>query len=201
MAQSKSLNIYYQNVRGLRTKSNIRSSISASGYDLIVFTEHCLNENFQSSEYLDNSYFVEREDRNGHDKKWGGGALIAIKEHISYMRRLDLERDLPFENVWVELKSISNSQNILINVVYIPPRTKFEHYEKYYDILTEIMCVREPNAKYLIFGDFNIGAAIEWQPYMNECLALSHDGDNTNELINTMALADLKQINFIPNKN
>lgn len=201
MIPNKILNIYYQNVRGLRTKTNIRATISASGYDLIVFTEHWLNDNFHNSEYFDDSYFVERVDRNRTDKKWGGGALIAIKNHISYVRRLDLERELPFENIWVELKSNSKSQNIFINSVYIPPRTNFVQYEKYYDAISEIICAREPNAKYFILGDFNIGAAIEWLPYMNECLALTCDGDTANELINTLALTDLKQVNYIRNTN
>lgn len=201
MTGTKFLHFYYQNVRGLRTKTNIRSSISASEYDLIAFTEHWLNEDFQSDEYFDDNFFVEREDRSGAGKKWGGGALIAIKRHIAYVRRSEWENELPFENVWIELKSKTNSQKTFINVVYIPPRTKFEQYEKYYDILTEIMCAREPNAKYFIFGDFNMGAAIEWYPYMNECMALSHDGDIANELINTLAITDLKQINFVRNSN
>lgn len=202
MAQnSKVLNIYYQNVRGLRTKSNIRSTISASGYDMIVFTEHWLNDNFESSEYFDDSYFVEREDRNVTNKQWGGGALIAIKNHISYTRCLDWERESPFDNLWLELKSKSNSQKMFINVVYIPPRTKFEQYEKYCDILTEIMCARESNANFFIFGDFNFGAAIEWFPYMNECLPLSYDGNIASEFINTLAITELKQLNYIRNVN
>lgn len=195
------LNAYYQNVRGLRTKTNIRSSISASAYDLIVFTEHWLNDNFQSSEYFDDSYFVEREDRNIGNKKWGGGALIAIKNRISYLRRSDWEKQIPFDNVWVEIKSNLGSQKLFLNAVYIPPRTKFEQYEKYYDTITEIMCAHEPNAKFIIFGDFNIGAAIEWFPYMNECLALSHDGDIANEFLRTLEITDLKQINRIRNGN
>lgn len=144
---------------------------------------------------------VEREDRNIANKKWGGGALIAIKNHISYLRHLDWERELPFDNVWVELKSNSKSQKIFINVVYIPPRTKFEHYEKYYDVITEIMCARKPDAKFLIFGDFNIGASIEWFPYMNECLALSHDGDIASDFVHKLPINDLKQINHIRNAN
>lgn len=66
------IKIYYQNVRGIRTKTNIRSKISASQYEIITFTEHWLDENYESSEYFDNSYTVERDDRNRPDMKWGG---------------------------------------------------------------------------------------------------------------------------------
>lgn len=201
MSDSVNLNIYYQNVRGIRTKTNIKSNISASNHDLIAFTEHWLNENFNSSEYFDSTFFVERGDRSRADKKWGGGALIAIKNHISYMRRSDWERELPFENVWIELKKKSNSPKMFINVIYIPPGTTLTEYEIYCDILTEIMCAREPNAKFLVFGDFNFGASIEWFPYMNECLAISHGGDRASEFLNTLAITESKQINHIRNIN
>lgn len=170
MASSKELSMYYQNVRGLRTKTHIRPAISASNFDLIIFTEHWLNENFHSNEYFDNSYFVEREDRNIPNKIWGGGALIAIKNHISYIRHRDWERETPFENVWIELNNKSKSHKMFVNVVYIPPRSTFQQYEKYFDFITEVMCAREPNANFFIFGDFNFGASIEWHPYLNECL-------------------------------
>lgn len=193
--------IYYQNVRGLRTKTNIKSTISAAQFDIIAFTEHWLNENYENCEYFDNSYFVERDDRNRADKKWGGGALIAIKNHIAYKRCYDWERDISFENVWIELKNKSNTEKTFINVIYIPPKSNFNQYQKYLDSLTEIMCAREPNAKFLILGDFNLGASIEWFFYNNECLALSHEGDTATEIINTLVMNELMQINFLRNSN
>lgn len=100
MPQSKHImKAFYQNVRGLRTKSHIRSNISESQYDFIIFTEHWLNDDFKSSEYFDDSYFVERDDRSGLDKKWGGGALIAIKSFVAYRRCCEWELRSPFENV------------------------------------------------------------------------------------------------------
>lgn len=80
------------------------------------------------------------------------------------MRRLDWERD----NVWIELKGNTDSLRVCINVMYIPPRASFELYEKYYDCLSEIMCMRAPNAKFVIFGDFNFGASISWYKEHNE---------------------------------
>lgn len=191
---------FYQNVRGLRTKSHIRSDISASQYDFIIFTEHWLNDDFKSSEYFDDSYFVERDDRRRLDKKWGGGALIAIKSFVAYRRCCEWERKSPFENVWVEIKSNSNSQKMFINVVYIPPRSTKDQYDRYLDTLTEIMCVHEPNAKFLIFGDFNMGSSIEWIIFENECDPISRGGDIANELVNTLAVNDLKQINYVRNE-
>lgn len=97
--QKNNIRAYYQNVRGLRTKTEIRSKISASQFELIAFTEHWLNDGFVSSEYFDDSYFVERNDRKRLDKKWGGGALIAIKINIPYKRYYDWENESAFENI------------------------------------------------------------------------------------------------------
>lgn len=191
----ENVKIYYQNVRGLRTKTNIKSTISLSQYEIICFTEHWLNENHNSGEYFDESYFVERDDRDRGDKKWGGGALIAIKNHIPYKRCFEWEKESPFENVWIEIKNKSLTQKTYVNVIYIPPRTNFTKYQKYLDLVCELMCAREPDARFLILGDFNLGASVEWFFYDGECLALTHDGDTATELINTLAITELKQIN------
>lgn len=153
---NKSLSIYYQNVRGLRTKTNIRTEISASQYDIIIFTEHWLNENFSSSEYFDENYFVERSDRVSVNKQWGGGgAWIAIKKEFSYKRIHEWEKRSPFESVWIEMINRSSRNKLFMNVVYIPPQTNYEVYSAYFDLLTEIMCVHQPDAKFIITGDFN----------------------------------------------
>lgn len=62
------------------------------------------------------------------------------------------------------------------------------------------MCVHEPHAKFLIFGDFNMGSSIEWIIFENECDPISRCGDIANELVDTLAVNDLKQINYIRNE-
>lgn len=198
---NKNLSIYYQNVRGLRTKTDIRKNISASQHDVIIFTEHWLNENFSSSEYFDDSYSVERYDRKSTDKERGGGALMAIKNGLAYKRVSDWENKSNFENVWIELRSNAITDKYFINVVYIPPQTRYDEYSRYFDSVTELMCVREPNAKFLIVGDFNLGASIEWYLFEGSCISLSHNGETASELINTMAINELKQMNSIRNSN
>lgn len=202
MAKSiKNLSIYYQNVRGLRTKTDIRANISASQHDVIIFTEHWLNENFSSSEYFDDSYSVERYDRKSANKERGGGALVAIKNGLAYKRVSEWENESNFENVWIELRSNSLTDKYFINVVYIPPQTKYDEYSRYFDSITEIMCMREPNAKFLIVGDFNLGASIEWYLFEGSCIPLSHNGETASELVNTMAINELMQMNSIRNIN
>lgn len=160
--RGEKIKIYYQNVNGIRTKNEIRSKISAAQFELIAFTEHWLDDNFASSEYFDETFFVERNDRDRPDKAWGGGALLAIKKFIPYKRHNEWENSVPFDNIWIEIKTKTNMEKLFINVIYIPPKTRFCDYQKYLDFLTEAMCAREPNAKFLILGDFNLGGSIEW---------------------------------------
>lgn len=199
--KNTNLSIYYQNVRGLRTKTNILADISASQHDIVIFTEHWLNDDFSSSEYFDETYFVERDDRISRDKKWGGGALIAIKSNLTYKRVDEWEKETTFENVWIELRSNSSNSKTFVNVVYIPPQSSYDNYSKYFDSLTEIMCVREPNARFIVVGDFNMGASIEWYSENGLCYPVFYDGEIASEFINVLALNDLRQLNSIRNMN
>lgn len=88
--------------------------------------------------------------------------MIAVKNFIPYKRYYEWEKEAPFENVWLEIKTKSDSQKIFINAIYIPPSTRFDQYDKYLDSLTEIMCVREPIAKFIVLGDFILAASIDW---------------------------------------
>lgn len=76
------IKLYYQNVRGLRTKSaEIYSSAHTVDYDIIVLTETWLNQAHHSAEYFDSTFNVFRKDRaeTGSSLNRGGGVLIATK--------------------------------------------------------------------------------------------------------------------------
>lgn len=65
MANHNLISIYYQNVRGLRTKSHeFLSNILDCDYDVVCVTESWLNDGFYSSEYFDSRYDVFRCDRD-----------------------------------------------------------------------------------------------------------------------------------------
>lgn len=97
--------IYYQNIRGVNTKTHIKSNFSAADYQLIALTETWLKSDFSSLELFDESFVVHRSDRDLtlSGKKGGGGCLIAIKNSISAMRMTQWEQELPFENVWLAI--------------------------------------------------------------------------------------------------
>lgn len=88
------LNIYYQNTRGLRTKSEeFMINILQSEPEIICLTETWLNDSLVNSEYFPETYNVHRRDRNyvKTGQKYGGGVLIAVTSSINAHRRHDLE--------------------------------------------------------------------------------------------------------------
>lgn len=59
------VSMYYQNVRGLRTKASILyRNVCVNSYDIICFTESWLNDGFFNNELFDDRYVVWRRDRN-----------------------------------------------------------------------------------------------------------------------------------------
>lgn len=73
------LSIYYQNTRGLRTKTFMRN-LTTCNYDIIILTETELN-----TELFDDSYNVFRRDSQSsgfHGHKDGGRVLKAVSNNI-----------------------------------------------------------------------------------------------------------------------
>lgn len=80
------LKIYYQNVRGLRTKtSSVFRGVCLSSYDIIIFTETWLDDSYYNSELFDGRYLVWRRDRDYSrtGQRRGGGVLIAVKNELT----------------------------------------------------------------------------------------------------------------------
>lgn len=197
------LSIYYQNCRGLRTKSDIKKDISASSYDIICLSETWLNEDIDSSAYFDDSYTVYRHDKNYNtdslQRKRGGGCLIAIKAKISSIQLKNWEDEIPLENVWVAVNLRGTKNRLLINVCYIEPSRPFSFYETYYTHVENKLCAQEPQSEYIIMGDFNL-PNIKWESSLNGAMApITYEGRCAEELINLMTLTDLRQLNYLKN--
>lgn len=108
------------------------------------------------------------------------------------------EEEIPFDNVWIKLNTHDNSK-IFINTIYIPGWACFEHINSYFEQLFDIINTREPYARFIILGDFNL-PCIEWISSGNNCIPSSFEGRLANELINTMIVTNTKQRNPIRNK-
>lgn len=208
------LKCFYQNTRGLRTKitNGLRNRITCSNYDIIALTETWLNDRINSNEIFDGGlYTVHRTDRNArtyarpinsnasnNDNFMGGGSLIAIKRNIPALRLTEWELEAPYENVWLKI-STSKKRKLFINCIYINNVSPFDRFMTYLNLLHDIMNRREPDAHFIILGDFNL-PCIEWYHDNNACSPMSYEGRSANELINTLTCTNMRQFNYIKNQ-
>lgn len=208
---SNSLKIFYQNTRGLRTKigTGLKDIVTLRNYHLLCLTETWLSSKFDSEAIFDDdAYVTHRSDRslrtysgpnssNNAENLMGGGALIAIKRNISAVRMKNWEMEVPFDNVWLKINTVK-SKKIFINCIYINPQSNFDRFNSYLQLLQDIIISREPDAQFVIIGDFNL-SSIEWFYHNNHCIAINYEGRHANELLNTITLTNTAQINNIKN--
>lgn len=110
-------NIYYQNVRGLRTKTNnLFHNVCLNSYDIIVFTETWLVDDIYDSELFDGRYLVWRRDRDYSRtaQKRGGGVLIAVKRELIVVERPEWRSSA--EDMWVSLILRRSRPQVTYNV-------------------------------------------------------------------------------------
>lgn len=212
---SDNLGLYYQNTRGLRGKIRfgLKNNFTLANHDCICLTETWLNDNINSNELFDDTYNVFRADRSVQNYNTlrtnrpnlqsdaniaGGGCLMALKKNISAMRMTRWESEVPFDNVWLKVNT-SNNNKLFINTIYIPGWASFEHVNLYFEQLFDIINAREPYARFILIGDFNL-PCIDWFPNGDQCTAIRHEGRFANELLDTMTASNVAQRNTITNK-
>lgn len=196
------LDIYYQNVQGLRTKTNSTlRNVLTSNYKIIAFTETWLNVNINNNEIIDDRYIVYRRDRmsSTSSKKDGGGVMLAVSRDIPSVREVTWESDA--ENLWVTLQLKINNimKNISICVVYLPPPVKLDTLS---NVLDNIESKIDLCDDLVILGDFNLGF-IEWNTNNNcsQMFPSSYYNLLGYKLIDFMSTNALYQLNSICNSN
>lgn len=203
MIQSKinrKLRVYYQNVRGLKTKTSVfRSQLLLQSYDVIVLCETWLREDVFTSELFDDRYVVYRNDRNNESagKKDGGGCLIAVNKKLFSKRvsRFELQSDL-----WVSIEHVDDSKTYF-NVKYIELGTVLDEYRKHFEKTVENMLSSNVNDSFVMCGDYNLGGSITWchDPLSSNYYASDVNGSIPNELLDMLSLCDLNQLNVVRN--
>jgi hypothetical protein len=112
-----SIQIFYQNLRGLRNKcNNFFDIVCVNDYKIICITETWLHDSFCNRNVFPDNYFVFRADRDCTDSKLtrGGGVLTAVLRSLSSCkRRYDLT--LIYECVLIEIP-IPGGFNLLVVV-------------------------------------------------------------------------------------
>lgn len=159
--------LYYQNVRGLRSKLHeFRTATAATDFDCIVLTETWLNNDFAPSEIFSANYCVHRKDRQYEQLSCsrGGGSLIAVR---NCFKTIDLpsSNSLLFDDVWSEIILMERNPLIVCGV-YFPPCSISDAYDEFATTVERYKAKFE-NSRFIIAGDFNL-PDIQWQ--FDECV-------------------------------
>lgn len=197
------LKIYYQNVRGLRTKTtDFKSSVGLSDYDVICLTETWLHDQIFDDELFDDRYCVWRRDRDyaltGQVR--GGGVAIAVRRDI--LADAQPQWQSSAEDLWVTIRLRRNpNKNLHICVLYLCEKVFGNSFSSqlsnFLDTLENFMSNRSDDT-FLVLGDFNM-SAIEWIPYNEELQAFCTQGSHVISFIDTINMCNLRQFNSIGN--
>lgn len=160
--KSSSLPIYYNNVRSIINKSNIRTKIELSVYKILVFTEHWLSIRDPDSQYFPDKFDVHRFNRDTANERVvaarrSGGVAILIHSRLKN-RRLHCRQDVQCEYVAVEIK------------IKPIPLIIYAAYMRVFDAaIAKIHCnnINDLTSKYpshmiMVIGDFNIDS-VKWE--------------------------------------
>lgn len=196
------LKVYYQNCRGLKTKTNdFFQKMSCCSFDVIILTETWLNSNIYDSELFDERYKVYRRDRESTKFSFrsdGGGVLIAVTKSIKSYRIIECESQI--EDLWIQLEFLANNitQKICLCVVYLPPPINVNIIDSF---VTHCNSVFE-NKNFdniAIFGDFNL-SCIDWHTISASGKTMSLPAAAII-LVDFVNLNHFKQCNRVPNVN
>lgn len=181
--------IGYQNVRGLRTKTQeLWVAASENNYDIICLTETWLISSILNTEIFPNNYCVFRADRELEftGKTRGGGALIAVNTNFKTTPVFTYTQEFEFILVKIQIKH----RSYFVGVVYIAPNSNLEIYSSFFEMVESL--ISPGNEKPIcILGDFNIREVNE---------NLTNSTPSLIQLKNFMNIMNLKSINRIENK-
>lgn len=196
----KTLKLYYQNTRGLRTKTKeFYKSLLLLDADVIMITETWLCEGIRDAELCDSKYVVFRKDRGS----LGGGVMILCASRLQARMRSEWSSS-NLESIWITIpaQTLESSSDLHIAVVYIPPNSDLTLRIKLYISLLTRIRNDYPNDHFIITGDFNL-PCINWNftnPVVLKKGSVEIQNTATN-LITQSSFLGLSQLNCMSNKN
>lgn len=151
------VSIYYQNARGLRTKTTtFYIGIASSRHQVVAVTETWTTPDISNSELFPPCYTVNRDDRDVEYLSRGGGVLLATRDDVKAVA-LDMQHirsAVPLINIVGSRLTFSDETVIYVFVIYISPSVSFDDLALFFDELASLNYVY--SEKILILGDFNI---------------------------------------------
>lgn len=193
---NRELSFYYQNCRGLRSKtSQFFSASSLNEFSVIALTETWLDNSIFSSELFSDNYNVYRADRNyqAMNCSRGGGVLLAINKCWSSSQVIINTNDyfLHLQSIDILIVKISTKcSQLYIILIYVPPNTSNNDFELLFESLESLEFMYENDI--LLLGDFNITS------YISHVLH-STSSTQVSLLENFLQIFDLTQYNKVLN--
>lgn len=202
---NSTLNIYYQNTRGLRTKTHIfKRNIHLNYYDVVAITETWLPNSIHNSELFDDRYLVWRRDRNYlvTRQSQGGGVLLAVRRDISAVEQPAW--CCSAEDIWVSLfiKNKDRSiRKIHLCVVYLIKENEGNSFNdqlvNFTNNLSQIVDAN-PHDTFIIMGDFNF-TYIDWFLERNSLQPTGISGNAQISFFDVLSECNLRQFNSCRN--
>lgn len=205
------LNIYYQNVRGLRTKTNsFLRNVYLNSYDIISLTETWLLNSISDSELFDARYLVWRRDRDyaRTGQSLGGGVLLAVRRDLVAAERAEWRSSA--EDIWITLKVPKSRsdipQKIHLCTIYLCDENRGHSFKtqllNFSDKLTELI-LSHPQDRFIVLGDFNLKDYITWlrTGTSAELSPTNITSENIRSFVDTLNACNLNQYNSEVNCN
>lgn len=205
---NSNLSIYYQNVRGLRTKTtDVFRKGCLSSYSIIICTETWLVDSVSNSELLDDRYLVWRRDRNYTltNQVKGGGVLIATRKDLQVKVLPQLNSTA--EDLWlcVRIQQVNTRKwiNLYLCVIYLCEQCNglsFSMQLSNFLAKLNYAVSLNPNDAFLVIGDFNL-SNIVWVPKnISSFYPTNINSSDEQVLTDEMYALNLIQFNGVPNK-
>ncbi|XP_062538333.1 uncharacterized protein LOC134206619 [Armigeres subalbatus] len=195
------LKVYYQNVRGLRTKKNtLLLPLLDCDLDIVVLTETWLHCEIASSEFASN-YVIYRCDRNASTSNLcrGGGVLIAVKSELQCISVNLVDCDC-LEQATVRI--ILPQFSLYVSCIYIRPNSCPDIYTKHADSISQILNRADPCDVIVCLGDYNLPNLVWYfDDEINGYLPINASTEQELALPESLLSSGLHQINDLMNAN
>lgn len=196
-----SITVYYQNVRGLRTKTNeLFAALSVCDYDIVVLTETWLNKNVLDAELTD-EYVIHRCDRSASTSQClrGGGVLIGVKKNIR-CNVFTINGADRLEQVVI--RASVGSVSLVVCAVYLPPNTELGLYEQHAACINELHRKTSIHDRIVVLGDYNL-PLLRWC-FDNDVgcfIPTNASSEQEISLVENVIASGLQQVNYLTNEN
>lgn len=184
------LNIYYQNINGIRSKLHDFKSNVLLSTDLHVIS--VTESKIQMDQLFDFelcsslNYNLHRKDRDliATVKQGGGGVFVLTRKDLKVTRMYELENIVSFV-LWLKIH-MEDGHEMLICTFYIRPCSTFTDYKQFFDHVTDIVNNLNDKSFVMLNGDANI-FGIKWKHELNGIMSPTNNkGRIADSLVNFM---------------